>query len=342
MRSILASRRKVHSIVVLALDGVVAADAAAPAEVFARTRLSDGGAPYQVSIATETASVDAGLFTLETPWRLDALTRADTVIVPGRHDLGAATPPAAIDALRAAAANGRRIASICVGAFILAEAGLLDGKRATTHWAAAAELARRFPAVEVDPDVLYVDNGQILTSAGAAAAFDLCLHLVRCDHSPAVAADTARAVVMPLERAGGQRQYIKHPVPPPGEGQSLEPLLRWLHDNASQPLTLEAIAAHAAMSTRSLNRHFRDQVGTTPMQWLRTVRVRRAQHLLEATDHTIERIARLAGFPSATALRQYFTAVVGTNPTTYRRTFKAPDKPVATRSSTNRHRNSAT
>jgi transcriptional regulator GlxA family with amidase domain len=313
----------VHSIAILALDGVVAADVAAPAEVFARTRLPDGRAPYQVRIATRAASVDAGLFTLSTPWRLDAVTTADTVIVPGRHDLDASTPRAAIEALRAAAASGRRIASICVGAFILAEAGLLDGQRATTHWAAAAELARRFPAVQVDPDVLYVDNGQILTSAGAAAAFDLCLHLVRCDHGPAVAADTARAVVMPLERAGDQRQFVTHPPSPPDEGQTLEPLLRWLHDNAGRPLTLDAIAAHAAMSTRSLNRRFRDEVGTTPMQWLRTTRVRRAQQLLEATDHTVERVAHLAGFTSAAALREHFAAVVGTNPTTYRRAFQA-------------------
>jgi transcriptional regulator GlxA family with amidase domain len=315
----------VHSVVILALDGVIAADVAMPAEVFARTRRPDGRAPYQVRIASDAPSVDAGIFTLQTPWRLDAIPAADTVIVPGRHDPGAATPPAAIDALRAAAANGRRIASVCVGAFTLADAGLLDGQRVTTHWAAAAELAHRFPAVDVDPDVLYVDNGQTLTSAGAAAAFDLCLHLVRRDHGPAVAADTARAVVMPLERAGGQRQFIKHPAPPPDEGQSLEPVLRWLHDNADRPLTLDAIAAHAAMSTRSLNRRFQDEVGTTPMQWLHTTRVRRAQHLLEATDHTVERIAHLAGFSSANALRQHFTAVVGTNPTTYRRTFQAPD-----------------
>jgi transcriptional regulator GlxA family with amidase domain len=310
--------------VIVALDGVVAADVAMPAEVFGRTVLPDGTAPYEVRIATRAASVDAGLFTFRSPWRLDAVTTADTVIVAGCQDISAPAPKAAVDALRAAVANGSRIASICVGAFILAEVGLLDGQTATTHWAAAGELARRFPAVRVDPDVLYVDNGQILTSAGAAAAFDLCLHLVRADHGSAVAADTARAVVMPLERAGGQSQFIKYPASPTAEAQTLEPLLRWLHDNVAEPLTLDVIAARGTMSTRTLNRRFRDEFGTTPMQWLRTTRVRRAQHLLETADHTVERVAELTGFASAAVLRQHFTTIVGTSPTAYRRSFRSP------------------
>lgn len=312
-----------HTVAVLALDKVVPFDLSTPLEVFTRTRLPDGRRAYRVRICGATPTVDAGAFTLQPPHGLDGLRGADTVIVPGCADATATVPDDVLAALRRAAADGTRIASICAGAFILAATGLLDGLRATTHWLATDLLADRYPAVDVDPDVLYVDNGQTLTSAGAAAAFDLCLHLVRRDHGPAVAADTARAVVMPLERAGDQRQFVNHPASPPDDGRTLEPLLRWLHDNASRPLTLDAIAAHAAMSTRSLNRRFRDEVGTTPMQWLRTTRVRRAQHLLEATDHTVERVAQLAGFASAAALREHFAAVVGTNPTTYRRAFRA-------------------
>jgi transcriptional regulator GlxA family with amidase domain len=310
----------VHEVVVVALDGVVAADLATPAEVLGRTRLRDGTAPYRIRVAAPRVPVDAGLFTLRTRWRLDTLAEAHTVVVPGRAEPTLPTPPAVLRALRAAAANGTRIASICVGAFVLAEAGLLDGRRATTHWAAAGDLARMYPDIEVDPDVLFVDNGQILTSAGAAAGLDLCLHLVRRDHGSAIAADTARATVMPLERSGGQAQFINH-VPPNPSGASLDPLLRWLDANHHRPLTLAQMAEHAAMSTRTLNRQFREQVGTTPIAWLRAVRIRRAQHLLETTDASVEALARLVGFGSTTTFRDHFTHLVGTTPTHYRHSF---------------------
>lgn len=309
-----------HQVAVLAHPGVVPFDLATPCEVFGRARLG-GAAAYQVRVCSDGGPVDAGFFGLDAPWRLASLRRADTVIVPGLVDLGIETPPAILRALRAAAARGARLASICTGAFVLARAGLLDGLSATTHWLAAAELARRHPAVEVDPDVLYIDNGAVLTSAGAAAGLDLCLHMVRRDHGARVAADVARISVMPLERAGGQAQFIVHSEPDP-DGGSLEPLLRWLERNAHRSLVLEDIAERAAMSTRTLNRRFREQTGTTPLQWLLRARARRAQRLLETTGHSIEEVATRSGFGSAAAFRARFRAVVGTTPRAYRAAFR--------------------
>jgi len=311
-----------HTIAVLALDGVIGFDLTTPLEVFGRTRLPDGRTPYRLRVCARRPEVDAGAFTLRAPWGLDALAEADTIIVPGIADPSAPMPAEALDALRRAAAAGTRIASICAGAFVLAEAGLLDGGRATTHWVAAAYLAARYPAVEVDPDVLYVDNGQILTSAGAAAGLDLCLHLIRRDHGSAVAADAARLSVMALEREGGQAQFVVHEQPPTPRGSVLEPVLRWMEDNAGRELTLEDIAAHAGMSTRTLNRRFREQTGTTPLQWLHRVRIRQAQHLLETTTHPVDRIAAQVGFGSPTAFRDRFKRVAGTSPHAYRRAFR--------------------
>ena len=191
------------------------------------------GPPTGSGSALRHGEVDAGAFTLRAPWGLDALAEADTIILPGCADPTLPVPPEVLDALRAAAARGTRIASICVGAFVLAATGLLDGLRATTHWLGAAALAATHPEVDVDPDVLYVDNGQFLTSAGAAAGLDLCLHMIRRDHGSAVAADAARLSVMPLEREGGQAQFIVHEQPPSPDGTTLEPLLRWMEENAA-------------------------------------------------------------------------------------------------------------
>ncbi|MFI9007764.1 GlxA family transcriptional regulator [Actinosynnema sp. NPDC053489] len=311
-----------RTVAVLALDGVVPFDLSTPIEVFTRTLLPDRTPAYRVLVCGATPTVDAGSFTLQAPWGLDALVDADTVIVPGCADATAPVPDAVLDALREAAARGARLASICSGAFVLAATGLLDGLRATTHWAGAAALAARHPRVEVDPDVLYVDNGRLLTSAGAAAGLDLCLHLIRRDHGSAVAADAARLSVMPLEREGGQAQFIAHELPPTPRGSALEPLLRWLEDNSARDLGLAEIAAHAGMSTRTLNRRFREQTGTTPVRWLHRTRIRRAQHLLEATDHPVDRIAARVGFGSPTAFRDRFRRVVGTNPQAYRSAFR--------------------
>ncbi|WP_320777364.1 GlxA family transcriptional regulator [Streptomyces sp. CRN 30] len=308
-----------HTIAVLALDQVVPFDLSTPVEVFSRTRLPDGRPGYRVRVCAERPEVDAGAFTLRAPWGLEGLEDADTVIVPGTADATAPVGPAVRDALRAAAARGTRIASICSGTFPLAATGLLDGLRATTHWLAAGLLADRHPEIEVDPAVLYVDNGQILTSAGAAAGLDLCLHMVRRDYGSAVAADAARLSVMPLEREGGQAQFIVLDHAPRPQGSVLEPLLAWLHENLARELTLDDIAAQAGTSTRTLIRRFREQTGSTPLQWLHRARVRQAQHLLETTRHPVERIATQVGFGSPTAFRERFKRTTGVSPHAYRR-----------------------
>jgi transcriptional regulator GlxA family with amidase domain len=249
------------------------------------------------------------------------LAQADTIVVPGRNEPQAPTPRAALVALRAAADAGTRIASICVGAFTLAEAGLLDGMRATTHWVAAPLLAKLYPDVVVDPDVLYVDNGQVLTSAGAAAGLDLCLHLVRRDYGAAIAAHASRLAVTPLHRDGGQAQFILRNAPAPSVA-TLAPVLRWLESNAHRELTLEDIAAAARTSVRTLNRRFHEETGQSPIQWLAGVRIRHAQELLETTDHSIERIARQVGFSSPTNFRALFRRATGVAPKSYRATFR--------------------
>lgn len=301
----------------LAFDAVVPFDLFVPIEVFGRARLADGRPAYEVRVCADAGQVDAGPVTVHTPHGLDAVVEADTVVVPGVADIDRPVPAVLVQAITAARG---RLASICTGAFILAATGLLDGRRATTHWAAAAQLARRHPAVHVDPQVLFVDEDRVLTSAGAAAGLDLCLHLVRRDHGAAVAAQTARASVMPLERAGGQAQFIRHEPPTPA-GTSLAPLLAWLTDNLQAQLTLADIAERAAMSTRSLNRHFRDQTGTTPQRWLSRQRVRRAQQLLEETDRPVEQVGELVGFTSPTAFRACFRQIVGVSPRDHRRAF---------------------
>ncbi|MFJ7326619.1 GlxA family transcriptional regulator [Streptomyces cyaneofuscatus] len=310
-----------HTVAVLALDQVIPFDLSTPIEVFTRTRLPDGRPGYQIRVCAERPEVDAGAFTLRAPWGLDGLTGADTVIVPGTATPTAPLSPSVRDALLTAARDGTRIASICTGTFPLAATGLLDGLRATTHWLAADLLAASHPEIEVDPDVLYVDNGRILTSAGAAAGLDLCLHMIRRDYGSAVAADAARLSVMPLEREGGQAQFIVHDYAPAPQGHALEPLLAWLQENLAAELTLADIASRAGMSTRTLMRRFREQTGTTPLQWLHRARIRQAQHLLETTDHSVERIGAQVGFGSPTAFRDRFRRTTGVSPRTYRRSF---------------------
>ncbi|MFH0518387.1 GlxA family transcriptional regulator [Streptomyces sp. M41] len=316
-----------HTVAILVLDDVVPFDMAAPFQMFSWTRLPDGRRPYRVRLCAESPEVSTEGFGLRIERGLDGLTDADTVIVPGCDGTGPPSPRV-LAALRQAAASGTRIASVCVGAFVLAEAGLLDGLPATTHWMATDELARRFPQVDVQPDVLYVDNGRILTSAGAAAGLDMCLHMIRRDLGSAVAAHTARMSVVPLEREGGQAQFIVHEQPPVPRGSALEPLLEWVEDNLAREITLEQMARRAGMSERTLSRRFREQTGTTPLQWLLRTRVRRAQYLLENSDHAIERVARQAGFGSPTAFRERFRRVVGTTPHAYRSAFRGKDSPA--------------
>src|SRR5262245_11698416 len=311
-----------QQLAVVAFDGVVPFDLAVPCEVFGRARLANGELAYEVKVCGVSRQVDAGPFGVACRYGLSGLRRAQTVVVPGVSDIERPLAPALLRALRAAHARGVRIVSICSGAFVLAAAGVLSGRRATTHWAAANELARRYPDIDVDPSVLYVDEGRVLTSAGAAAGLDLCIYLVRLDYGAAVAADVARLSVMPLERAGGQAQFIAQ-EPPSTDGDSLEPVLGWMRLNLRRELSLRVIARRAAMSARSLSRKFREQTGTTPSRWLLHARVCEAQRLLETTRHPLERVASLAGFGSSATFRMRFQSLVGASPSDYRRSFRA-------------------
>ncbi|MBM7785596.1 GlxA family transcriptional regulator [Tenggerimyces flavus] len=247
---------------------------------------------------------------------------ADTILVPGLCDYTDPPPPEVVDLLRVAHQRGKRIGSICDGVFVLAAAGLLDGRRAAAHWGNAAELAALYPQVRVDDSVLFVDEGDIVTSAGGAAALDLCLHLVLRDYGSVVAAEAARHAVMPLARDGGQAQFIAYAEPE--SGGSLEPVMHWMEERLDQELTLTDIADEAATSVRSLNRRFREQTGTTPLQWLIRRRLLRARELLETTELSVEEIAPRAGFGTAIALRQHFRRTLGTTPVAYRRAFTPP------------------
>ncbi|OLT22734.1 AraC family transcriptional regulator [Actinomadura sp. CNU-125] len=314
-----------HIVAVLALDGVVPFDLAVPGQVFGATTTDRGVPLYEVRVCAGTGgAVTAGALgrmRVEAPFGLDALAGADTIVVPGHDDPSAATGPV-LDELRAASARGARVASICVGAFVLAAAGLLDGRRATTHWMYARRLARRHPEIDVDPSVLFVDEGAVLTSAGVAAGVDLCLHIVRRDHGAATAARTARRIIMPPQRDGGQAQFIRHPDPADG-GVALQPLLAWLESGLHRPVTLDDIARRASVSVRTLSRRFREQTGTTPLRWLADARVRRAQQLLETTDLPVERVAAECGYGSAVTLRAHFARRVGASPQAYRGAFRA-------------------
>ncbi|HYN96066.1 MAG TPA: helix-turn-helix domain-containing protein [Pilimelia sp.] len=313
-----------HVVAVAVLDGAPAFELAVPYEVFGIDR-SDIVAPwYDLRLcAAEPGELrtTAGM-RVEAPYDLDEVVVADTVLVPACDRATQVDPPAALlAALRAAHARGARIVSICTGAYILAAAGLLSGRRATTHWMNAHDLAHRYPEVRVDPTVLYVDEGDVLTSAGTAAAIDLCLHLVRRDHGAAVAAEVARRMVVPPHREGGQAQL---PVPPPRPAATggLAPVLDWARRRLAEPLTVADFAREARLSERTLARRFRDELGTTPLQWLLTQRVRLAQELLEATDEPVERIAHRTGFGSAASLRQHFGRLTTVSPQTYRHVFR--------------------
>jgi len=268
-------------------------------------------------------SVRVGPFTVEPDDNLAFLAQADTVIVPALADVDEPPAPEVVDAVRSAYESGARIASLCTGAFVLGAAGLLDGRRATTHWGHADALSARYPAATVDPDVLYTDNGNVLTAAGKAAAVDLCLHLIHLDHGATVANTIARRLVVPPHRAGGQAQFVSTPVPVSGD-HTLAELLAWAQERLDQPLTVTDLARRANTSPRHLGRQFRAVTGQTPLQWLLTQRVRRAQQLLEATNHSIEAVATATGLGTATTLRRQFKRVVGIPPNTYRTSFRSP------------------
>ncbi|MDH6135760.1 AraC family transcriptional activator FtrA [Kitasatospora sp. MAA4] len=274
--------------------------------------------------------VQVGPFAVEPDHGLERLVGADTVIVPACADIDVPPPAEVVEAVRAAHESGARVASLCTGAFVLGAAGLLDGRRATTHWAHAAELSARHPLAEVDPDVLYTDNGSVLTSAGKAAAVDLCLHLIHLDHGAAIANSVARRLVMPLHRPGGQAQFVATPVQARGD-HALSQLLAWAQQRLDQPLTVTDLARRANTSPRHLGRQFRSVIGQTPLQWLLTQRVRRAQELLETTDESVEAVAHATGMGTATTLRRQFKRVVGVPPDSYRRSFRSSEPATSRR-----------
>ncbi|HVF76265.1 MAG TPA: transcriptional regulator FtrA [Acidimicrobiales bacterium] len=315
--------RKRHTVAVPVFDGVAPFELAVPCEVFGidRSELVSPWYRFKVCAVGPTPVRTSIGFSIDTPYGVKDLERADTVIVPAGVGVHRGAPEPLLDALRTAHSRGARILSVCSGAFVLAEAGLLDGRRATTHWAHADELAERYPDVKVDPKVLYVDDGDILTSAGTAAGIDLCLHVVRLDHGAEVANAVARRMVVPPHRDGGQAQYVDQPIPVGPGDDLLGDLLAWMVEHLDEQLSVEDLASRAAMSPRHFARRFRAVTGTTPHQWLLSQRVLLAQRLLETSNEPIELIADRCGFGTAANLRQHFARIVGTSPAAYRRTF---------------------
>lgn len=314
----------VHRVVALALPDVVAFDLAIPAQVFGHRDEIDR---YAFSVCSPSAGMVPSTtgFAVHAPLGLDALARADTVIVPGYapHD---APETSVLKALRSAAARGVRMVSVCTGAFALAAAGLLDGRRATTHWRDAAQLAARHPNVEVDADVLYLDDGAVATSAGVAAGIDLCLHLVRTDHGAQAAARIARRMVVAPHRGGGQAQFLQRPLPATGDG--LASTCTWVLDRLTERLTVADLAGHAGWAPRTFARHFRAETGTTPLRWITAQRLLEARRLLEATDLPIDQVAARAGLGTAANLRLQLARDTATTPTAYRHTYRGPRRPT--------------
>ncbi|WP_239162791.1 GlxA family transcriptional regulator [Paractinoplanes rishiriensis] len=317
----------VHSIAVVPLDGVVAFDLGTPPQVFNSARYAGKERLYTVRVCASGPVRSTAGFTVVPDFGLDEVAGADTVVVPGIGAGGPVTDGTLPDdcraALLAAAARGARIVSICTGASVLAAAGLLDGRPAATHWAWGNRIARLYPRVHWNFDVLFVDDGDVLTSAGVGAGVDLCLHIVRNDHGSEVANRAARRCVVPPFREGGQAQYIERPIPFTA-GAGTESTRSWALDRLAEPVTLEDMAAHARMSVRTFTRRFRDETGLSPRQWLLRQRVAHAQLLLESTDLAVEAVARRSGLGSATALRQHLQAAIGVAPSAYRKTFRQP------------------
>ncbi|WP_328905206.1 helix-turn-helix domain-containing protein [Streptomyces sp. NBC_00234] len=322
-----------HRIVVLALDGLLPFELGIPQRIFGRTLPAGphgaGRKLYEVVTCSVrppgTVRTDAD-FTITVEHGPEALASADTVIIPASYELGPVHAEGRLTEELAAAfayiRPGTRMVSICTGGYVLAAAGYLDGRPATTHWSAADHFQKLFPRVLVDPDVLFIDDGDVLTSAGVAAGIDLCLHIVRRDHGTAVANEIARRTVVPPHRDGGQAQYIQRPVPEP-QFATTTAARAWALDRLETPIQLRDMARQESMSVRTFTRRFREEVGVSPGQWLTLQRVERARHLLESTDLSIDQVARDAGFGTPTSLRQHLQATLGVPPTVYRRTFRS-------------------
>lgn len=307
-----------HRVVVLVLEGAVPIDVGIPAQVFhPRAWL-----PYELRMcgvaAGRVSSRDGLAFHVE--HGLEVLAEADTIIVPGYRPRGGGVDPRVLDALRAAHERGTRIVAICTGAFALAEAGLLDGRRATTHWASASELARRYPLVRVDGTVLFIDEGQILTSAGVAAGIDVCLHLIRRDHGVRLSNDVARRLVAAPYRSGGQSQFVPRSVPE-SLGEVFAATRQWALARLEEPLTVADLARHARVSSRTFARRFVEDTGYTPLQWILRARVDLARELLESTDLGIDQVSAKVGLGTGANLRLHFRRILGTSPSDYRKAF---------------------
>ena len=312
-----------HRVAVPVLNGMPLFEIAVVGEVFGMPRPDLLLRPYAVqvcSVGQEPVRTQGAEITIGAGAGLDQVRSAETVVVPALPSYDAEVPPVLIDALQEASRRGARMAAVCTGAFVLAAAGLLDGRRATTHWMYAAALADRFPAVEVDPGVLYVVDGSVATSAGTAAGLDLCLELLRHDQGTAVAAEVARRLVVPPHRQGGQAQYVSTPLPDVADS-ALGPLLDWARARLDRALTLALLAREAGVTPRTLTRRFAAELGMPPLQWLTSERVRRAQQLLESTHLSVEEIAVQCGLGTAANLRIHFVRQAGVTPSTYRATF---------------------
>jgi transcriptional regulator GlxA family with amidase domain len=313
-----------HVVAVIAFDRISPFHLSVPCVVFGEDR-AGGGLPefdFRVCAAETGALATTAGFSIAVTHGLEALADADTIIVPSWRDPDETPSDALLDALRAAHARGAQLVGLCLGAFVLAAAGILDGRPASTHWAWADDFARRYPRVRLDPDVLYVDDGNVLTSAGTAAGLDCCLHVLRKMCGAQAANYVARRLVVPPHRQGGQAQFIDQPVPPNVRGDRLSGLLDWVSGNLDAPHTLDTLAERALMSRRTFTRRFRLATGTTVGAWLLTQRLARAQQLLESTDESVETIAGIAGFGSTASLRQHFAEAFRTSPSAWRREFR--------------------
>lgn len=329
---------KPHHVVMVLSENMPIFEAAVPCEIFGIDR-PDLGSPWYrfsvVGLGGGPVRMSSG-FVLATSDPEHHLISADTLVVPACENVHVKPPEALVDIVRAAHERGARILSICSGAFVLAAAGVLDGRRATTHWMHAAELAQRYPAAQVDSSVLYVEDGNVITSAGTVAGIDACLHVVRVDYGAAVAAAVARRIVTPPHRDGGQAQYYRPPGSNPAGDDWLASLVNWSRENLHLPLTTAELAKHAKVSTRTVERRFAAGLRMSPIQWLLQQRVRCAQELLESTDRPIDWIASACGFGTAASLRAHFARIVGASPTSYRSTFR--HRPEGRRMSVTQHR----
>ncbi|MFI8961573.1 GlxA family transcriptional regulator [Streptomyces sp. NPDC053493] len=325
---------RAHRVAVLALPGILPFELGIPHRIFGRAKDPDGRPLYEIvtcAPAPGPVQTDAD-FAIHVERGPETLAEADTVVVPASYELGPVYEEGRLtDELAAALAHirpGTRLVSICTGGYVLAAAGYLDGRPATTHWASADHFQRLFPKVRVDADVLFVDDGDVLTSAGVAAGLDLCLHLVRRDHGTAVANEVARRTVVPPHRDGGQAQYIARPMPDPAAATTAS-ARAWALAHLHEPIQLRDLAVRESMSVRTFTRRFRDEVGISPGQWLTQQRVERARHLLESTDLPVDQIAHDAGFGTAQSLRVHLQSAIGVTPTAYRRTFRSSASPTA-------------